>query len=121
MLEKLENELLLLKNALKDDPRIILLNQLEEEVNSCPRLIGLSKQKEAAIADYSLAISCYPKDGAEVKKAQTNLYKAKLAIDEDPLSVRYSAAFIEVRDLYMLIDDIIFSEFRKKTVGKDLR
>lgn len=100
-----------LKDGLKSDPRILRLYELEKKVNDNQEIKSLFsslKEKENAFAHANHF------DKEEMAKANRQLHEAKLALDSLPLAKKYNAAYIEVRDLYMVIDDILFGEYRKK-------
>lgn len=111
------DEILALSKAMKDDPRFKNLDELEEEVNSNSVIFALSKRKDEAEKSYSFALPLYKKGSAELTKAEHDLYEAKLAIDNEPISKKYTEAYAKVADIYREIDDIIFSPFRKKILS----
>lgn len=109
MNEKIFKQVRELKEAMDSDPRVVRLNELDKKVNEdaeVKRLFAVLKEKEDAF------VHCINE-----KKAETNheLHEAKLALDSLPLAKEYNVSYIEVRDLYMMIDDILFGPYRKKT------
>ena len=98
-----------LKELLNDDPRLIRLNELEKKMNESEEVMALSYQKDVAVSRYSDALNHYLEDSKEVKEAQSALHEKKLALDEHPLVREYLKAYSEVRDLYFLLNDILFS------------
>ena len=96
-----------LKAAIENDPRVTRLNELEKKLYEDPSLMELVKKKDDLEREYS-----------EIGKA---LHEAKAELDSYPLAKEYSEAFIEVRDIYMQIDDIIFGPYRKKTLSSDAK
>jgi hypothetical protein len=118
MEKELEESLLILAKALQEDPRILKLNALEKQLMADPDVIALSKRKEAVEEAYSLVLSYASEKSAEALNAQKQLYLAKKNLDDNPLVARYNAAYIEVRDLYMALDDILYSPFRKKSLAE---
>jgi cell fate (sporulation/competence/biofilm development) regulator YmcA (YheA/YmcA/DUF963 family) len=115
MEKELEESLKSLAKALQEDPRIQTLNALEKEMMANPEVIALSKRKDAAEEAYSLTLSYASEKSPEALVAQKELYLAKKKLDDNPLVAQYNAAYIVVRDLYMAIDDILYSPFRKKS------
>lgn len=116
----MENELSLtlsqLNDALKSDPRILVLNQAEEALYRNPEVIELAKKKDAAEQAYEDCLVYHKEKDPEALALQHQLYEAKLALDQHPLSQAYNSAYIPVRDLYMKIDDILYGPFRKKSL-----
>lgn len=100
-----------LRDALKSDPRILRLDELEKKVNDNQEIKSLFsslKEKE------NVFVHANRTNKDEMAKANRELYEAKLALDSLPLAKEYNAAYIEVRDLYMTIDDILFGDYRRK-------
>lgn len=110
-----------LAKALKEDPRILRLNQLEEELSSNPEVIELSKRKDALEREYETTLSYAEEDSPEAKLREKALYEAKLALDSHPLVQEYNALYVPIRDLYMQIDDILFGPFRSKTLSHEAK
>ncbi|MCI2055478.1 MAG: YlbF family regulator [Bacilli bacterium] len=102
--------------AMKNDVRVLELEKREKEALDDEEVMALVKRKDAMESNYSLILSYKKEDSEEAKKAQKELYEAKLALDEHPLVKRYNESFSLVRDLYMNIDDIIFSPYRRKSL-----
>ena len=118
MEKELEESLLILANALKSDPRVVKLDQLEKRLMVDPAVLELSKHKDAAEQAYSLVLSYANEKSPEALAAQKQLYLAKKVLDENPLVREYNAAYIVVRDLYMALDDILYAPFRKKSLAE---
>jgi cell fate (sporulation/competence/biofilm development) regulator YmcA (YheA/YmcA/DUF963 family) len=116
MEESLLQALEQLKEALNQDPRVQKLVFLEQRVMSEPRVLELSKKMEAAAQAYEDLLVYKKETDPEAKSLQKSLYFCKKALDEDPLVKEYNAAFIAVNDLYMALDDLLFSPFRFKTL-----
>lgn len=117
---EIKKHLMSLREAIESDERLKRLLLLEEKVEKDDSLKPLVKAKDEAQEEYERAIHL----GNEEKlKAEKKLYLAKKELDEHPLVKEYNEAFINVKDLYMWIDDILFSPFRKKSFvlleGKD--
>ncbi len=109
MTELAIKDLELLNKALKNDPRVLRLDELEKEIEKNKDVIVISK--EVKMKEESLA-NALSKEEKEL--ASHSLYESKLKLDSLDVTKRYNEAFIEVRDLYMQIDDIIFGAYRKK-------
>jgi hypothetical protein len=116
MEKELLEDLASLKAALKADPRILALEKAEAALMASPEVIELAKRKDAAERDYEDCLAFHKETDPEALTLQKALYQAKLTLDEHPLSKAYNAAYIPVRDLYMSLDDILYSPFRKKSL-----
>ena len=104
---------------MKEDERLLRLSELEtllEKDEEAIKLSGILKSKEEA---YSFSLSSFGEGSEEARKAQKELYEAKKELDSLPLVKEYNEAYTKVRDLYMLIDDILFSPFRHKILKID--
>lgn len=99
-----------LKDALKDDPRIKALEELEEKMNNDKEVISLAYQKDLACSLYSDVLNHFKEDSPEVKKAQKELYEKKLALDNHPLVREYLNLYKSVRELYSEINEVLFSD-----------
>ena len=98
-----------LKELLSSDPRIILLDELENKMNENEEVMALAYQKDLAINDYNDALNHFASDSEEVKKAHHHLFTKKEALDNHPLVRDYLKAYSQVRDLYFQINEILFS------------
>ena len=98
-----------LKDLLDQDERVLRLNELEEKLENNEEVMVLSQQKEAAISAYSDALNYFAKDAKEMQKFQHEMYLKKEALDNHPLVREYLLAYSKVRDLYMEINEILFS------------
>ena len=101
-----------LNESLIQDDRVIKLNALEKELNNSYEVYLLSQKKDECLETYSKLKDIYPIDHIEVKNALHNLKEAKENLSNHPLVKDYLSIYNEVRDLYMEIDDILFSDFK---------
>ena len=101
-----------LNESLKNDPRVIKLNALEEELNNSYEVYLLSSKKDESLDIYINLKEIYGEKDKEVIKALKVLSENKKALDNHPLVKSYLKAYSEVRDLYMEIDHILFSDFK---------
>ena len=106
-----------LKDLLTNDSRIIRLNELEKKMNENEEVMALAYQKDLAVSEYSDALNHFTKDSEEVKKAQHNLHLKKEALDNHPIVRDYLKTYSEVRDLYYLLNDILFSNLNLNMKG----
>lgn len=105
-----------LREALQEDPRVQKLEALEKKVMEDPEVVALAKEKEAAANAYQDLLSYHKETDPEALALQKKLYLAKKKLDEEPLVADYDAAYIIVRDLYMEIDDVLYKDFRKRSL-----
>lgn len=99
-----------LKQSLKDDPRVVALEELEKEMNNDKSVMALAYAKDVASSEYSDILNHFSKDSETALKYQKKLYEAKKALDEHPLVRRYLSAYKEVRELYTQINNILFDD-----------
>ena len=118
MEEKLLNLVYELKDALKNDERIILLNKLEKEMENNEEVIILSRQKDECMDRYNDVLRFYNEDSKKAKESLKRLHEAKLALDMHPLVRQYLAAYKEVRELYEKINYDLFSSLNLKAVER---
>lgn len=111
MNEAILNKVLSLKECLKNDERIIILNDLEKRLENDESVIALAYKKDMATTMYEDALKHYKSDSEEVSIAQKNLYEAKKKLDENPLVKQYNKAYKEVWLLYKYINKEIFDDF----------
>lgn len=110
-----------LKEALDKDPRVIALQELEKKLYEDPLLLELVKKKDDLERQYNSLLSYKDKDSEEAKTIEKALYEAKMEMDMYPLAKEYSDAFVKVRDIYMHIDDILFGQYRVKTLSSKVK
>lgn len=103
-----------LNESLLNDPRVKELNKLESELNNSYEVYLLSQKKDEALEMYTKLKDVYPDEHPEVKEALRKLVEAKKNLNEHPLVKSYLSIYNEVRDLYMEIDNILFSDFKEK-------
>lgn len=107
-----------LKDLLNTDERIVLLNELEKKLNKDEEVMKLAYQKEMAIVEYEDALNHYGKNSAELKKAQQNLAKCKLNLDNHPLVKEYYLALQKVREMDRKVNEKLFDDFNMKEEEK---
>jgi len=109
--DKLIKALEMLKETMNNDPRIIALNKIEDELNKNEEVMLLSYKKDIECLHLEDALKAFKDDSEEVRQAQRKLYLAKLELDTHPLVKRYNKAYIEVRKMYEKINKTIFNDF----------
>ena len=103
-----------LNESIKNDPRVKRLNKLEEELNNSYEVFSLSQKKDECLELYTKLKDVYKSDNIEVVNARIKLKEAKENLNSHPLVKEYLSIYNEVRDLYMNIDSILFSDFKRK-------
>lgn len=112
MNEQILNKCQLLKEAIEKDPRILLLNQLEKEIENNEEVMVLSYKKDVALANYEDTIKYFKDDQDKIQKAQKLLADAKYNLDTHPLVKQYNKAYLEVKLMYEEINKQLFYIFR---------
>ena len=102
-----------LNEEINNDPRVIKLNELEKALNDSFEVYTLSNKKDEALEEYSRLKEISPEDSEELKKSLLKLKEAKEKLNNFPLVKEYLTQYSQVRDLYLEVDNILFSEFRK--------
>lgn len=103
-----------LNKSLLDNPKVIELNKLEEELNNSYEVYLLSQKKDECLQIYTQIKDIYPENHLEVVNALKSLKEAKENLSNHPLVKSYLSIYNEVRGLYMEVDDILFSSFKRR-------
>lgn len=118
MNNSLYEEVYKLRDQMKSDPRFLTLKELDEKLNNNEEVMKLAYQKEMAIVEYEDALNHYGKNSAELKKAQQNLAKCKLNLDNHPLVKEYYLALQKVREMDRKVNEKLFDDFNMKEEEK---
>lgn len=102
-----------LNQEINNNPEVIRLNELEKALNDSYDVYLLSNKKDEALEEYSRLKEIYSEDDERVKSALLKVKDAKEKLNNFPLVKEYLAQYSQVRDLYLEVDNILFSEFRK--------
>ena len=108
-----------LKDQLQNDELIKKLEELDREMSNNEEVMALAYQKDLAIDNYSSLLKIYPENSDEIKRAREKLQEAKIKLNEHPIAKEYLKVYSQVRDLYMQINEIVFSDFDAKTCPKE--
>ncbi|MCF0108099.1 MAG: YlbF family regulator [Bacilli bacterium] len=100
-----------LKSDLNNDERIILLNELENKLNSNEEVMALSYAKDVAADKYNEMVRLFKDGSEEASLALKQLSIAKANLDNHPLVREYVKAYQKVRELYNEINGILYSSF----------
>jgi len=101
-----------LKADMDNDPRFLKLNELNKKINEDEEVIRLAIKKDTANEKYNDLLRFYDDNHFEVIAARNELLKAKQELDNHPLVKEYLAAYIEVRDLLIEVNNILFKGFK---------
>lgn len=118
MNNSLYEEVYKLRDQMKSDPRFLMLKEMDEKLNNDEEVMKLAYQKEMAIVEYEDALNHYGKNSAELKKAQQNLAKCKLNLDNHPLVKEYYLALQKVREMDRKVNEKLFDDFNMKEEEK---
>lgn len=110
-----------LKQAIINDPRIKRLNELDKKMYEDEEVIKAVKKKNDLENRYSSILSYKEANSDEAIAIQKALYQAKLELDSLPLVKEYNEAFVPIKDIYLMMDDLIFAPFRSKTLSHEAR
>lgn len=110
----LNEKLIILKEKMNSDPRVIELNKIENELNNSDEVMKLAYKKDMAVIDFEDALKHFGEKSNEAKEAQKVLANAKLELDKHPLVIKYNKAYQEVRLYYEEISQKLFGEFNLK-------
>lgn len=118
MNNSLYEEVYKLRDQMKSDPRFLALKEMDEKLNNNEEVMKLAYQKEMAIVEYEDALNHYGKNSAELKKAQQNLAKCKLNLDNHPLVKEYYLTLQKVREMDRKVNEKLFDDFNMKEEEK---
>ena len=102
-----------LNQEINNNPEVIRLNELEKALNDSYDVYLLSNKKDEALEEYSRLKEIYSEDDERVKSALLKVKDAKEKLNNFPLVKEYLTQYAIVRDMYLEIDNILFSDFKK--------
>ena len=111
--DKIYNLASRLNESLNNRPEVIRLNELEKVLNDSYDVYLLSSKKDEALEEYSRLKDIYGEDDPRVIESLKAAKEAKEKLNNFPLVKEYLSQYSLVRDLYMEIDNILFSDIRK--------
>lgn len=103
-----------LKKNIENDPRVLLLNELDRKINNDEEVMKLAYQKDMALLSYEDSLKHFGEESKETKAAQKRLYEAKLSLDNNELVKQYNLAYKQVRIMYEIINEELFNDFKNK-------
>ena len=101
-----------LANSINDLEIVKRLNELESKLNGSYEVYLLTNKKDECLEKYNRLSAIYKEDSEELKSALKELKEAKENLNNHILIKEYLSVYSQVRDLYMEIDHILFSEYR---------
>lgn len=111
--EHIYNLVYKLHESLVNNEAVISLNALEKRLNDSFEVYNLSNEKDTCLEEYlRLKDSLGEKDKKTILSLK-KLQEAKEKLNNFPLVKEYLTSYTKVRDLYMEVDNILFSDFRK--------
>jgi cell fate (sporulation/competence/biofilm development) regulator YlbF (YheA/YmcA/DUF963 family) len=108
MREETYLSLMNLKELLKNDSRIISLNEIEKEMENNSEVQLLAYKKDMLVNEYNDMLRLFKDDSEEVKKARYNLYLAKRELESHEVVREYFKKYSVVRNLLEVIEELIF-------------
>ena len=111
---KITNKCSELRDTIKNDPRIIALEDIDKRMSDNKEVMALAYRKDVAVDEYNDAVRHFGEEHEITIKARQKLYEAKKELDLHPLVKEYNKAYAEVRLLFKEINDILFDDFKEK-------
>ena len=108
-----------INEELTNHPDVILLNKLEKELNDSFEVYTLSNKKDDALEKYISNKEAYGENSPEAEKSMKELSSAKEELNNHPLVKQYLKAYADVRDLYLQINEVLFSNFAPNLCPKE--
>lgn len=108
MREETYLSLMNLKELLKNDSRIISLNETEKEMENNQEVQLLAYKKDMLVNEYNDMLRLFEDNSEEVKKARHNLYLAKRELESHEVVREYFKKYTLVRNLLEDIEELIF-------------
>lgn len=101
-----------LSNSLENNPKVKELNILEKELNNSYEVYLLSQKKDRCLEVYTRLKEAYGEDNKEVVEVLKKLKASKEELSNHHLVKKYLSIYNEIRDLYMEVDHILYSDFK---------
>lgn len=106
-----------LKEALEEDDRVVLLNQLDKQLSQNQTLLALSEHYQRSQTNYQSMWESYGDDSPHLLRARAELHQVKIQVDSHPLVRDYLKVYGQVREIYSWIQLKIFSPFKSHPPG----
>ena len=90
------------------------LDELDKKMNDSFEVYNLSNKKDEALNKYLTLKDALGESHIDTIKALNELKIAKENLSNHPLVNKYLKVYSEVRDLYLEINNILFSDFNKR-------
>ena len=111
MNQKLAEKALQLKAEINSHPDVLKLERLNKVLNENEDVMKLCYKKDVCATKYEDAVKYFGQDSDEARKAQKDLYQAKLELDSHELVKAYNEQYKKVRKIYDKINEEIFNPF----------
>ena len=105
------------KDSLEADPRVILLQTLDQQLQAQPSLLTLLDSYQLAQRNYQSMWEAYGDDSPHLVRARGELHVVKTQVDSHPAVLAYLKAYSEVRKLYQWIQTELFDAFKAPPKG----
>lgn len=102
-----------INEELNNHPDVIFLNRLEKELNDSFEVYILSNKKDDALEKYISNKEAYGENSPEAEKSMKELSSTKEELNNHPLVKEYLSVYSRVRDLYLEIDHILLSDYKR--------
>ena len=106
-----------LKETLEQDQRVVLLNQLDQLLNQNQTLLTLSETYQRAQANYQSMWESFGDESSHLLRARAELHQVKIQVDSHPLVRDYLKSYGQVREIYQMIQQKIFTPFKSHPPG----
>ena len=100
-----------LKETIESLPEVQELERLNNLLNENEDVMRLCYKKDVCATKYEDAIRYFGENSDEANKAQKELHKAKLDLDNNELVKKYNQQFKIVRKIYDRINEELFNPF----------
>lgn len=106
-----------LKATIESDSRVELLNHYDEQLNRNQTLLSLVESYQFAQKNYQSMWESFGDDSPHLLRARAELHQVKTQVDSHPLVRDYLKAYGQVRELYQIIQQKVFSPFKSHPPG----
>lgn len=106
-----------LKSVLAKDKRVLELNETEKSLLKDNQVASVRLELDNLINEFEDISDVLGEDSNEAKAILKRIHEKKYELDVLHSSKEYTDKFIKVRDLYLQINQIIFSPFKEADLG----
>lgn len=109
----------ILKDSLKNNPDIILLNELESKMSNSSEVMKLCYKKDMLADEYSDLLKIYKEEDDVVVNKRKELISSKDELYAHPLVKEYLKQFYKVQEMYEDINSLLFKDFNMNLCKKN--